>query len=101
MGKFPGFNSVPAGMDAVTTAPGTYGFAALFLGAGALELGAWTESPDKEPGNFGDPAGLGQYTTEMRNRELNNGRFAMFAALGIISANLYTGKDAIEQFGLA
>ena len=33
-------------------------------------------------------------------REINNGRFAMFAALGIIAAELYTGKDAIEQFGL-
>ena len=35
-----------------------------------------------------------------KEREINNGRFAMFAALGIISAELYTGKDAIEQFGL-
>ncbi|CAE7652436.1 FCPA, partial [Symbiodinium microadriaticum] len=65
-----------------------------------LELGAWTESAEKEPGNFGDPAGLGQYTQEMREREINNGRFAMFAAIGIIAAELYTGKDAIEQFGL-
>ena len=55
----------------------------------------------QEPGNFGDPAGLNQYTLEMRNRELNNGRMAMFAAIGIIAANVYTGKDAIEQFGLA
>ena len=97
--------------------------------AGLLELGAWTEDPSKEPGNFGDPAGLNQYldalimrstfpgvyralgckagptcrgfryTLEMRNREINNGRFAMFAAIGIIAANVYTGKDAIEQFG--
>ena len=37
---------------------------------------------------------------EMREREINNGRFAMFAAIGIIAAELYTGKDAIEQFGL-
>ena len=27
-------------------------------------------------------------------------KFAMFAAIGIIAAELYTGKDAIEQFGL-
>ena len=33
-------------------------------------------------------------------REINNGRFAMFAAIGIIAAELFTGKDAIEQFGL-
>jgi light-harvesting complex I chlorophyll a/b binding protein 1 len=99
--KFPGFEGVPAGLDAVTSAPGTYGFAGLFALAGALELGAWVEDPSKEPGNFGDPVGFNQYTPEMRNREINNGRMAMFAALGIIAADLYTGKDAIEQFGLA
>jgi len=98
--KFPGFESVPSGLAAVTSAPGSYGMIALFLVSGALELGVWTEDPTKEPGNFGDPAGLGQYNDEMRARELNNGRFAMFAAIGIISAELLTGKDAIEQFGL-
>eukprot|EP00434_Breviolum_minutum_P041837 symbB.v1.2.037220.t1/scaffold5435.1/size40275/3 len=97
--KFPGFESVPAGMGAVTTAPGTYGFAALFLLSGAMELAVWTQDPNKEAGDFGDPAGLGQYNEEFRNKELNNGRFAMFAALGIISADLFTGKDAIQQFG--
>jgi len=96
--KFPGFEKVPAGLDAVTVAPGTYGFAALFAVAGALELGAWVEDPSKEPGNFGDPVGLNQYTLEMRDKELNNGRMAMFAALGIMAANIVTGKDAIEQF---
>merc|ERR1719433_2382390 len=98
--KLPGFEAVPSGMSAVTTAPGSYGMIALFLVSGALELALWTEDSSKEPGNFGDPAGLGQYTEEMRQRELNNGRFAMFAALGIISAELLTGKDAVEQFGL-
>ena len=43
---------------------GTLGFipSTLWPLKGILELGAWTESADKEPGNFGDPAGLGQYT---------------------------------------
>jgi len=97
--KFPGFETVPSGLFAVTSAPGTYAFAALFAIAGALELGVWTESANKEPGNFGDPLGLNQYNPEMRAREINNGRFAMFAALGIIAAELATGKDAIQQFG--
>ncbi|CAJ1423000.1 unnamed protein product [Effrenium voratum] len=98
--KFPGFDSVPAGLGAVATPPGTFGFAALFLASGAMELGVWTQDPNKEAGDFGDPLGLGQYDEEMRNKELNNGRFAMFAALGIISADLLTGKDAMQQFGL-
>lgn len=96
--KFPGFEKVPAGLAATTTEPGQTGFIALFVVAGALELGLWTESPDKAPGNFGDPLGLDQYNVDMRNRELNNGRAAMFAAVGIIVAELVTGKDAIEQF---
>jgi len=97
---FPGFEAVPRCMGAVTEMPGTIGFAALFAVAGLLETTAWTESDDREPGNFGDPAGLNMYTEDMRNKELNNGRAAMFAALGIIAANLATGKDAIQQFGL-
>merc|ERR1712187_830243 len=84
--KFPGFDSVPAGLGAVTTAPGTYGFVALFLLSGALELAVWTQDPSKEAGDFGDPLGLGMYDEDMRNKEINNGRFAMFAALGIIAA---------------
>ena len=40
------------------------------------------------------------HRSHTEEREINNGRFAMFAAIGIIAAELYTGKDAIEQFGL-
>ena len=36
---------------------------------------------------------------DMRNRELNNGRFAMVAIMGIIGAELVTGKDAVQQLG--
>jgi len=97
--QFPGFKAVPTGLAAVNTPPGSYGAIALFAVAGALETGVWTEKPNKEPGNFGDPLGFDQYTEDVRNRELNNGRFAMFAAIGIIAAELLTGKDAIEQFG--
>jgi len=96
--QFPGFEGVPKGLGAVNAPPGSYGAIALFIAAGALELLVWKEDPDREPGNFGDPVGFDQYTEENRNRELNNGRFAMFAALGIMAAELATGKDAIEQF---
>jgi len=89
---------VPAGLGAVTAAPA--GFAALFLASGALEFTLFKQEDNKEPGNFNDPAGLGDYSLDSRNRELNNGRFAMFAAIGIIAAELLTGKDAVQQFGL-
>ena len=49
--KFPGFDSVPSGLAASITAPGSYGFVALFAVAGILELVAWTESPEKELGS--------------------------------------------------
>merc|ERR1711975_199412 len=98
--KLPGFEKVPAGLSAVTSEPGSYGFAALFLLSGAMELAVWTQDEKKEPGNFGDPVGLGQYTEDMRNKELNNGRMAMFAAVGIVAADLLTGKDGMRQLGL-
>jgi len=98
--QLPGFKTVPTGLNALNVPPGSYGFIALVLISGYLELAVWTESPEKEPGNFGDPLSFDQYTEDLRNRELNNGRFAMFAALGIIAAELLTGKDAIEQLGL-
>lgn len=96
--KLPGFEKVPAGMGAVETPPGTYGFGLLFLLIGYVETNVWTDDdPSKEPGNFGDPAGLGMYTEDMRLKELNNGRMAMFSAIGIIVANLVTGRDGVEQ----
>jgi len=98
--KIPGFEGVPSGLAAVITPPGSYGVILLLVAAGGFELGIWTENTDKEPGDFGDPLGVGLYDDEMRNRELNNGRFAMFAAIGIIAAELLTGKDAIQQLPL-
>lgn len=97
--KFPGFEAVPSGLQAAVVAPGAYGFVVLFANSGLLELGIWTENPNKEPGNFGDPLGFNQYNADMRNREINNGRMAMLAAFGILAAELATGKDGIAQLG--
>ncbi|CAK9079785.1 unnamed protein product [Durusdinium trenchii] len=104
--RLPGFEKtnwgeeMPSGINAAFNTPGTFGLVVLTLIAGVLEFTLWSEDPKKEPGNFGDPLGLGQYTEDMRNRELNNGRFAMVAITGIVVAELVTGKDAVQQLGL-
>ena len=58
---------------------GTYGFAALFLVSGLMELAIWTEDGRKEPRHFGDPVVLGMCDADMRAKQINNGRFAMFS----------------------
>lgn len=95
--KFPGFDQVPCGIEAVITPPGTYGLVVLVLACGVIETQVWTQDPEKEPGDFGDPAGVGQYYEEWRTRELNNGRMAMISILGILGAELATGKDGVDQ----
>eukprot|EP00930_Biecheleria_cincta_P033025 TRINITY_DN2287_c0_g1_i2.p1 TRINITY_DN2287_c0_g1~~TRINITY_DN2287_c0_g1_i2.p1 ORF type:complete len:262 (-),score=50.99 TRINITY_DN2287_c0_g1_i2:240-1025(-) len=105
---FPGCEDVPNGLRAILDPIGI--LAELFLVpiVGFLELIYWKDDLSKEPGNFGDPAGwadtglggAGSYSDDMRNKELNNGRAAMFSIIGIIVAELATGKDAIQQFGL-
>jgi len=39
------------------------------------------------------------YKTDMHNFDLNNRRFSMFAAIGIIAAEIVSGKTAIAQLG--
>ena len=93
----------PKGLGAVASAP--EGLAALVLVSGALELTIWKDDPAKgveSIGDFGNPLQLGigeplGLSEDMKNRELNNGRAAMFAVLGIIVAELATGKNALEQ----
>ena len=99
--KFPGFENSPAGFSLMGKGEGVLGFFAIFLVSGFLEL-AWREDPagEREPGNYGDPFGVQMYNDEMRMKELNNGRMAMISVLGIFAAEIATGKDAIEQFGL-
>ena len=44
---------------------------------------------------------MNMYNDEMRMKELNNGRMAMISVLGIFAAEMATGKDAMQQFGLS
>jgi len=96
--KFPFFAKTPAGFGAMYSGEGVLGFFGLFVLSGVLEL-AWRPREDREPGNFGDPFGVKMYNEEMRSKEISNGRFAMICVMGILAAELATGKDAIQQFG--
>mmetsp|Transcript_1796 Transcript_1796/g.3654 ORF Transcript_1796/g.3654 Transcript_1796/m.3654 type:complete len:277 (-) Transcript_1796:139-969(-) len=78
---------------------GFFGLTGIFFFTGIIELVLWLPA-GKEPGDLGDPLGLGMYSEDMRNKELSNGRFAMLAVMGIFAAELATGKDCIQQLGL-
>jgi len=97
--KMPGFEGVPTGLAALGTSAGATGFAVLLLLAGVLEAARGTRPAD-QPGSYGDPFGFGQYTEEMRTKELNNGRMAMFAVTGQLAAELVTGVGPVQQLGL-
>lgn len=97
--QVPGMDGVPKGVDACLVGNGQVGFIGTLAIIAGLEAAVFVQDPKKEPGNFGNPLPwFDDYSDEMRARELNNGRIAMFSAIGIIASGLYTGKPAIEQF---
>lgn len=102
--KMPWFDragySFASQFDELFTVPGLYAFSVFIISFFFMELAFWAQDEQRQPGDFGDPFGLGMYDDEMRNRELNNGRFAMFCTAGIIAAQLNTGKDAVQQLGM-
>ena len=99
--QLPGMEGVPKDVSACTVGAGQAGFLITIAIIAVLEATVFVQDESKEPGNFGNPLPLvgDDYSDEMRSRELNNGRIAMFAAIGQIAAGLYTGKSGIEQFG--
>jgi len=109
VGHFPGyispsqglkFSDIPDGIDAIAKVPGL-GWAQILWFAGLLELGAFSVKTQRAPGafNFYRPGGpeLGGYpgvTDENRAQkltiELQNGRLAMLAVLGILMGDVVT-----------
>merc|ERR1712150_248007 len=99
--QVPGMEGVPKSCKAILVGNGMIGGIAVLALIGVLEAFVFVQDEKKEPGNFGNPLPwFDDYSDEMRAREIANGRVAMFAAIGQIAAGLYTGKDALQQFGL-
>jgi len=99
----PGFEDVPRGLGAFDEFPGNLGFALVVLASGYVEMMLWKEDKLKLPGDFGNPWNPFDVvvTDDLRNKEINNGRMAMISMLGIIMAEMFTGRDGIEQiFGI-
>jgi len=99
--------STAAGFKAFETPEAGQAFAYMVLIAGYFELKLWTEDPSKAPGNFDDPAGWTltfpslEYNEDLRNKELNNGRFGMLAVIGVLVSEQVTGLDPVDQVNTA
>merc|ERR1740121_2348120 len=79
--QVPGMEGVPTSCSAIFVGNGMVGGIAVFALVGALEAFVFVQDESKEPVNFGNPLPwFDDYSDEMRARELNNGRIAMFAA---------------------
>merc|ERR1712232_1410103 len=99
------FDAIPHGAAVTDGGAGPYTGLVVIL-AGILELRL--NDDGKEPGNFGDPAGIlsasggvGAYDTTWRNMEINNGRLAMFGIIGALTAEYVTGMDTYAQWEAA
>jgi len=77
------------------------------IALGAIFLEEWRhefyrkQNPDAAPGDYGwDPLGLkpkdAKGMKELQNKELNNGRLAMFASAGIIAQEMIEGKNILR-----
>merc|ERR1719401_2955862 len=80
--QVPGMEGVPKSAQAIFVGNGMVGGIAVLALIGVLEAFVFVQDESKEPGNFGNPLPLvgDDYSDEMRAKELNNGRIAMFAA---------------------
>merc|ERR1719161_1157394 len=99
--RFPGFEEVKGGtFGAIYDPQGTLGLFFVLVGCAFHEMFWGEDQESRWAGDYGNPWRVPLLNDVMRNKELNNGRMAMISVLGIWMAEMTSGKDAIEQFGL-
>mmetsp|Transcript_33314 Transcript_33314/g.48739 ORF Transcript_33314/g.48739 Transcript_33314/m.48739 type:complete len:204 (-) Transcript_33314:35-646(-) len=94
------FADVPVGHAAVSSIPAS-GKLQIFIAIGIMELLVWPVN-SSDPGNFQPVGGWVRYEDaavkkSKLTKELNNGRAAMLAILGLIAQELQTGKSPIAE----
>merc|ERR1712046_193921 len=105
--KVPGV-TLPDGVSTMlSTQDQSYLYGVVFLIVGFFELKICADL-ESAPGNYGNPfkwqaeSSIVEMDEDtLKNMELNNGRLAMFGAIGAITANLYTGLDTYQQWSQA
>jgi hypothetical protein len=88
--KFPTFEDIPGGLQALDTSTGGAGFGILFI------MAAWFEI-NYPTGDFDVPGPWGA-TEEMKGKEIANGRLAMAAVITLLITEYGTGLTPAGQF---
>jgi hypothetical protein len=93
--KFEGFGLVPQGVAALEDSQGGAGFGLLFIMTAYFEL-------NYPKGDFPDPFNFGEMMDEsmdsLREKELNNGRIGMFAAITLLMYDVFEKKPPSEMW---
>lgn len=94
------FADIPNGLGALKAVP-PLGIVQIILFIAALELFIWPQKPENEPGDIGGSSWVRYSDPDVRkdklNKELNNGRLAQMAIMGMLVQEGLTGQTPLAQ----